>query len=81
MNPVADQKRKDAIRALINIAILEGFVLIAVVGVYLYTNSIVYLVGGIVASSLIFFPMFLRWHRAHGKGMSVKPNSDPEARS
>jgi len=70
------QKRKDAIKGLINIAIIEGFVLMAVVGVYLYTGNITYLVGGIIGSALIFAPMFLRWARAHGGAMKAKPNSD-----
>lgn len=80
MNALDDQNRKAAIRALINIAILEGFVLIAVIGVYLATNSIVYLVGGIIASSLIFVPMFLRWHRAHGRVLSAKPKDEMDGR-
>jgi|GEM_PF-1872357 len=76
MNALEDQKRKEAIKGLINIAVLEGLVLIAVVGVYLYTNSLVYLIGGVIGSSLIFLPLFLRWAKAHGGAMKAKPNSD-----
>lgn len=80
MNSLEKQRRADAIRALINIAVLEGFVLIAVVGVYLATNSVVYLVGGVIASSLIFMPMFWRWYRAHGRALKAKPDGDIGAR-
>ncbi len=76
MKSHGDQKRKDAIKGLINIAIFEGFVLVAVVGVYLYTGNLVHLVGGVFGSTLIFAPMFLRWSRAHGEAMKTRPNSD-----
>ncbi len=69
MNAVDDQNRKAAIKGLINIAIVEGMVLMAVVGVFLATNNVTHLVGGIVGSTLIFGPMFLRWHRAHGAAL------------
>ena len=80
MNALDDQKRKDAIRGLINIALFEGVVLVAVVGVYFYTNNIVHLVGGVVGSTLIFGPMFLRWFKDHGRAMKAKPNSTEGAR-
>lgn len=76
MNAIDDQKRKDAIRGLINIAILEGFVLMLVVAVFLTTNNTIYLIGGIMGSTLIFAPMILRWSKAHGASMKAKPNSD-----
>lgn len=75
MNSIDDQKRKDAVKALINIVLLEGAVLMLVIGVYLYTNNIAHLVGGVIGSSLIFAPMLLRWVRAHGAAMKAKPNS------
>ncbi len=75
MNMLDNQKRKDAIKGLINIAIIEGFVLMAVVGVYLYTGKLIHLVGGVIGSTVIFAPMFLRWSRAHGEAMKVRPNS------
>ena len=78
MAPHSHQGKKDAVRALINIAALEGFVLIAVIGVYLATDSIVFLIGGVIASSLIFLPMLLRWRRAHGRALAVKSGAaDP----
>lgn len=73
-----DQKRQDAIKALINIAIIEGFVLVAVVAVYLYTGEIVHLIGGVIGSTLIFGPMFVRWYNEHGKALQAKPNSTKE---
>lgn len=69
-------ERKQAIKALINIAIIEGFVLAAVVGVYLYTGNIVHLVGGVVGSTLIFGPLFLRWFKEHGRALQTGPASD-----
>lgn len=75
MNAIDNQKRKDAVRGLINIVLLEGAVLMLVIGVYFYTSNIVHLVGGIIGSSLIFTPMLLRWIRAHGAAMKAKPNS------
>ena len=75
MADMSDQKRKDAFRALINIALLEGAVLMLVVGVYLYTNNIVHLVGGIIGSTLIFAPMFWRWYTEHGSALQSRPNS------
>ncbi|GJL95445.1 MAG: hypothetical protein DHS20C05_18500 [Hyphococcus sp.] len=71
MNAIDDQKRKDAIKALVNIAMLEGFLLVAIVAVYLSTGSLTYLVGGLVGSSLIFGPMFFRWFKAHGAAMKA----------
>lgn len=80
MNAFDQQKRKDAIRALINIAILEGAVLIAVAAFYMNTGDMTHLVGGIVASTLIFGPMFFRWFRAHGQAFKAKPNSAGDRR-
>ncbi len=76
MNALDDQKRRDAIKGLINIAILEGFVLVLVIAVYLTTSSVFYLIAGIMGSTLIFAPLMLRWLRAHGDAMTAKPNSD-----
>ncbi|WDI31817.1 hypothetical protein PUV54_01275 [Hyphococcus flavus] len=71
------QKRKAAIRALINIAILEGAVLFAVVAFYVNTQDITHLMGGIIASTLIFGPMFFRWFKAHGDAFKPsKPNTE-----
>ena len=63
--------KREAIRSLINIAVLEGIVLMGVVGVYLYTGKMTYLVGGVVASTLIFGPAFIRWFKAHGKHLKT----------
>lgn len=61
-----DQKRKEAIRALTNLALLEGMALFVVVALYLVAGELVYLIGGVVASALIFAPLFVRWLKAHG---------------
>ena len=65
MNALDQQERKASIKNLINIVVLEGAVLMLVVGVYLYTNNIVYLIGGVLGSSMIFGPLILRWSKAH----------------
>lgn len=69
------ERRKEAIRALINIALLESAVLITVALIYLRTSDITHLAGGVAASMLIFGPMFFRWFRAHGAALKAKPNS------
>ncbi len=76
MNAIDDQKRKDAIKGLINIAILEGFVLAVVVAVFLTTQNMTYLIGGVIGSTLIFAPMLYRWSKAHGAAMKAKPESN-----
>lgn len=71
-------KRKEAIEALRNLAIFEAFFLIAVTGVYLYTSSMTYLVGGLVGTVAIFAPLWLRWVREHAKALQQNPNTDEE---
>lgn len=68
-----DQKRQEAIKALINIALLEGAVLIVVVASYMMTRSLIVLIAGLIGSTLIFAPMFLRW--AQARQDTAKPNS------
>jgi len=63
------QNRKIAIRAFVNLAVLEGFLLIAVVGVYLYTNNMAYLIGGLIGVTLIFGPLFFRFLKEHRKAL------------
>ncbi|MEM9495065.1 MAG: hypothetical protein AAGA09_03605 [Pseudomonadota bacterium] len=75
MNPIDQQNRKEAVKSLITIALLEGAVLMAVVGVYLNTNNITHLIVGVVGSSLLFGPLILRWAKNHGGAMKAKPNS------
>jgi hypothetical protein len=43
VNSLHQQQRKDAMRALLNIVIVEGFVLVAVVGVYFWSGNFTYL--------------------------------------
>lgn len=63
------QRRKEAARALLNIALLEGVLLFLVAAVYLYTKELIHLAGGVVATSLIFAPVMLRWARDHAPSM------------
>ena len=71
-----DINRREAMRGLMNLALLEGAVLIAVVGIYFYTQNLTHLIGGVVGTAIIFGPLFLRWFNAHGKALKAKPNSD-----
>jgi hypothetical protein len=75
VNSLQEQQRKAAIKGLINIAILEGVILIAVVIAYLYSGKVAHLIGGFLGSTLLTAPMFLRWSRAHGEAMKARPNS------
>lgn len=70
------QKRKDSLKALVNIIALEGVLLFAVVAFYLSTSSLTYLVGGIVATQLIFVPIFIRWVRDHAPALKSQPGED-----
>ena len=71
-----EHKRQEAINGLVRIAVIEGILLVAVVGVYLFTFEMKYLFGGLAGVFLISGPMFLRWFNDHGKVMSAaKPNS------
>ena len=76
MPDLDQQKRTEAIKGLINLAILEGFVLVAVVAVYLTTNNLTYLIGGVIGSTVIFAPLFLRWVKAHGSAMKTNSTSE-----
>lgn len=77
-----DQRmRKNAVKALVNIAVMESFVLIAVVAVYLATGNVTYLVGGIVGTLAVFVPFYIRWARGHAQALKGKPNSAEEPRA
>ncbi len=71
------QKRKDAVRALVNIALLEALLLAAVVAVYLYTNKLAFLIGGIVGAAVIVAPAFIRWAKEHGPAFKGPTNDGP----
>ncbi|MEQ8179697.1 MAG: hypothetical protein RIA10_15315 [Amphiplicatus sp.] len=75
---IDSQRRKEAARALLNIAMLEGMLLFAVVSIYLYTKEMTYLVGGVVATSLIFVPILLRWMRDHAPAMKSSAAADQQ---
>lgn len=74
-----EQERQAIVKGLINLALIEGFILMLVVSVYLYTNNFVYLVGGLVGWALITAPMlfrFMRDHRAVPKSRSYGCEND-----
>lgn len=75
---IDSQRRKEAARALLNIAMLEGMLLFAVVSIYLYTKEMTYLVVGVVATSLIFVPILLRWMRDHAPAMKSSAAADQQ---
>jgi hypothetical protein len=62
------EQKKEAVGALVKIAVLEAVILAVVIGVYLYTNNLTYLIGGIVGSQIVCVPMFLRWARSMKDG-------------
>lgn len=68
-----DIRRKDAVKGLITIALMEGVMLMAVIGAYFYTDDLTILIGGIVGTAIIFGPMFFRWFKEHGAAMKAKP--------
>ena len=68
-----DIKRKEAIKGLMNIALFEGLVLMAVVGIYLRTNNTGHLIGGLVGTIICFAPVTLRWVKEHGEALKAKP--------
>lgn len=58
-------KRKEALRALLNLALLEGMLIFMVIAFYLYSGEIVHLFIGVAATFVIFAPLLLRWVRDH----------------
>ena len=71
-----EHKKQEAIKALIRIAVLEGVLLVAVVGVYLKTNDLTYLIGGMVGVFLISGPMFVRWFNDHKNALENKADQN-----
>jgi len=55
-----------------------GMLLFAVVSIYLYTKEMTYLVVGVVATSLIFVPILLRWMRDHAPAMKSSAAADQQ---
>ncbi len=68
-----DIKRKEAIKGLMNIAMIEGLMLMAVVGIYLKTNNTGLLISGLVGTIICFAPVTLRWVREHGEELKANP--------
>ena len=73
-----DPDRDEALRALISLCVMEGAALAGVVFVYLTTNNIVYLIGGVVGVVAIFLPLQLRRIVAHRDASAQRPNSTEE---
>jgi hypothetical protein len=70
-------KRKDAMKGLINIAMMEGAVLMLVVGAYLYTDDLNILIGGVAGTAIVFGAMTVRWFNE--SKAALKPASDEGA--
>ncbi|WP_375202411.1 hypothetical protein [Hyphococcus sp.] len=68
-----DIDKRTAVKGLINIALMEGAVLLLVLGAYFYTGNLSILIGGIAGTAIIFAPMFLRWAKEHGSKLKAKP--------
>ena len=73
-----DPDRDEALRALISLCVMEGAALAGVVFVYLTTNNIVYLIGGVVGVVAIFLPLQIRRIIAHRDAAAQRPNSTEE---
>lgn len=69
------EKKSQAVRSLINLAIAEGMLLFCVVLVWLKTQSVALLIGGFVGAQLIFIPMFMRWAREQGAALKQEDRS------
>jgi len=69
MNDLNEQKRKEAVQALINIVVLETMLIIAVIVLFVVTKEISYLVLGVAGVALITGPMFWRWFTGPGKAL------------
>lgn len=76
MQPGDDTKRQEAIRALINLVLLEGVVLIVVVAIYLQTGKLTHLIFGVLASTAVFAPRMLSWAKTHGSAMKRQSTSN-----
>lgn len=61
MQTPEDIKRKEAMKGLINIALMEGAMLLLVVGAYLYTDDLNILIGGVIGTAIVFGTMTVRW--------------------
>ncbi len=59
-------------RALVSIAIFESVLLGLVVAVYLYTNNLTYLIGGVIGSQIVCAPMFIRWAKAQADAQKAQ---------
>ena len=70
--------RNEALRALISLVLIEGAALAAVVFIYLHTDNLVYLIGGVLGVVGIFLPLQLRRIIAHRDAAAQKPNSTEE---
>lgn len=74
MNASEEQKRKQALQALINIVILETVMIMAVIVIFVITKEISFLIFGVAGVALITGPLLWRWFRGHGQ--SMQPPAD-----
>ena len=74
--PIDAGRRKEALRALVNLALLEGILLFLVIAFYLYTGEVIHLIVGVAATSVIFGPLLRRWVRDHARALKTPP-ADP----
>lgn len=58
-----DEKRKEAVNALIRIAVLEAAIIAVAVAAYIATGKLSYVIGGVVGAQIIVAPLFIRWAR------------------
>jgi hypothetical protein len=75
-----DAANKEAVRALLKLVLWEGAVLVALVASFFMTGSVTLLLIGVVASMVIFAPLFLRWFNEHNGAMSGPPEPEGDER-
>ncbi len=69
MKAIDEEKQKAAVRTLVNVAIFEGVLLAAVIGVYLYTNKLTHLIAGLAGAMILSAPLYIRVIREHGAAL------------
>jgi uncharacterized integral membrane protein len=73
---MTDEMGNEATRELLRIAVFEAALIGCVIAVYLATQNIAYLIGGIVGAQIIVAPMFLRWISDRRQSRTMREGSE-----
>ena len=68
-----EDKKKEALRALIGIVVLEAAIIVAVVAAWIVTGRLSYLIGGLIGSQIIIAPMVFNWTREKASHLKSPP--------